>query len=44
MAYIMVASHIRAMHGNHRIPTMVKRVDQLSRSHLRFDSQGVADV
>ena len=25
------ASHIRAMHGPHRIPTLLKRVDQLSR-------------
>ena len=25
------ASHIRAMHGPHRVPTLLKRVDQLSR-------------
>jgi deoxyribonuclease V len=38
------ASHIRAMHGSHRIPTMLKRADQLSRGHLRSDSRGVADT
>jgi len=27
------ASHIRAMHGPHRIPTLLKRVDQLCRGH-----------
>jgi len=26
------ASHIQAMHGSYRIPTLLKRVDQLSRS------------
>jgi deoxyribonuclease V len=38
------ASHIRAMYGNHRIPTMLKRVDQLSRRHLRTESRGAADT
>ncbi len=38
------ASQIRAMHGNHRIPTMLKRADQLSRGHLRSDSRGEADT
>ena len=28
------AGYIQAMHGPHRIPTMLKRVDQLSRRHL----------
>jgi deoxyribonuclease V len=36
------ARSIRTMHGNHRIPTMLKRVDQLSRGYLRSESQGVA--
>ncbi len=36
------ARHIQTMHGSHRIPTMLKRVDQLSRRHLRSKSRGVA--
>ncbi len=38
------ARHIRTMHGNHRIPTMLKRADQLSRRHLPSKSPGVADA
>jgi deoxyribonuclease V len=38
------ASHIRTMHGSHRMPTMLKRTDQLSRRHRWSDSQGVADT
>jgi deoxyribonuclease V len=38
------ANHIRAMHGSHRIPAMLKRADQLSRGYLRSDSRGVADT
>jgi deoxyribonuclease V len=38
------ARHIRTMHGSHRIPTMLKRVDQLSRTHLRSKSRGEADT
>lgn len=34
------ASNIKAMHGPHRIPTMLKRVDQLCRGHLRSDHSG----
>ncbi|PKN30756.1 MAG: endonuclease V, partial [Deltaproteobacteria bacterium HGW-Deltaproteobacteria-21] len=26
------AGHIRSMHGGHRIPTLLKQVDRLSRS------------
>jgi deoxyribonuclease V len=33
------ARHIRTMHGNHRIPTMLKRVDQLSRECLRSNNE-----
>jgi deoxyribonuclease V len=38
------ASHIRTMHGKHRIPTMLKRADQLSRGYLRLDLRGRADT
>ncbi|MCL4204612.1 MAG: endonuclease V [Pirellulaceae bacterium] len=38
------ARHIRMMHGSHRIPTMLKRVDQLGRGYLRADSRGEADT
>ena len=30
--YSMAADRIKSMHGDHRIPTLLKRVDQLSRS------------
>jgi deoxyribonuclease V len=29
---VVAADHVRAMHGEHRIPTLLKRVDQLARS------------
>ena len=32
------ASHIRAMHGPHRVPTLLKRVDQLSRGWVRHEA------
>ena len=32
------ASHIRAMHGPHRVPTLLKRVDQLSRGWACHES------
>jgi len=31
MDVAQAARHIRSMHGPHRIPTLLKRVDQLSR-------------
>jgi deoxyribonuclease V len=31
------ANHIRAMHGSHRIPTLLKRADQLSRGKTAHD-------
>lgn len=33
------AGHIQAMHGPHRIPTLLKRVDQLSRSQIAHDNR-----
>ena len=33
------ASHIRAMHGPHRIPTLLKRVDQLSRAPVAIGTK-----
>lgn len=38
------ASNIRAMHGPYRIPTKLKRVDQLCRGHLRSDTSGVTQA
>jgi deoxyribonuclease V len=29
---IVAAEHVRHMHGNHRMPTMIKRADTLSRT------------
>jgi deoxyribonuclease V len=38
MSCVDAANHIREMHGEHRIPTLLKRVDRLARDTCQIDS------
>jgi deoxyribonuclease V len=37
---LVAAEHIRTMHGAHRIPTLLKRVDELCRNPERISTSG----